>query len=255
MAHLNPTGRFSSRVDDYSRYRPSYPAEIIALLERDCGLDTSSTVADVGSGTGLLSKLFLDFGCSVVGIEPNREMREAGEGFLAQYPKFAGKEARAEQTGLADSSVDLVTAAQAFHWFDAAAARREFERILRPPKWVALIWNEREVSGGFLSGYEQLLHCYAPDYRRVDHRQIGPEKIGEFFGHREWKLATFGNIQEFDLAGVLGRLRSSSYAPHPGDAAYEPMMAELIALFETHQQMNTWLFCTAQTYITERSSE
>ena len=236
MAHLNPTGRFSSRVDDYSRYRPSYPAEVIALLERDCGLDTSSTVADVGSGTGLLSKLFLDFGCSVVGIEPNREMREAGEGFLAQYPKFAGKEARAEQTGLADSSVDLVTAAQAFHWFDAAAARREFERILRPPKWVALIWNEREVSGGFLSGYEQLLHCYAPDYRRVDHRQIGPEKIGEFFGHREWKLATFGNIQEFDLAGVLGRLRSSSYAPHPGDAAYEPMMAELTALFETHQQ-------------------
>jgi SAM-dependent methyltransferase len=236
VAHLNPTGRFSSRVDDYSRYRPSYPAEIIALLERECGLNTNSTVADVGSGTGLLSKLFLDYGCSVIGIEPNREMREAGDRCLAQYPKFTGREARAEQTGLADSSVDLVTAGQAFHWFDAAAARKEFERILRPPKWVALIWNDREVTGGFLNGYEQLLHRYAPDYAQVDHRQIGPEKIGEFFGHREWKLATFGNIQEFDSAGVLGRLRSSSYAPHPGDAAFEPMMAELMTLFETHQQ-------------------
>ncbi|HEV8040301.1 MAG TPA: class I SAM-dependent methyltransferase [Bryobacteraceae bacterium] len=233
---MNPTGRFSSRVDDYSRYRPSYPPEIIALLECECKLNTDSTVADVGSGTGLLSKLFLDFGCSVIGIEPNREMREAGDRFLARYPRFSGKDARAEQTGLPDSSVDLVTAGQAFHWFDTTAAHGEFKRILRPPKWVALIWNEREVTGGFLSGYEQLLQRYAPDYQRVDHRQIGPERIIEFFSHREWKLATFGNIQEFDLAGVLGRLRSSSYAPHPGDAAYEPMMAELTALFETHRQ-------------------
>jgi SAM-dependent methyltransferase len=236
VAHLDPTGRFSSRVDDYSRYRPSYPPEIIPLLERECGLKSSSIVADVGSGTGLLAKPFLDFGCRVIGIEPNREMRQAGIQFLADYPRFAAKEARAEQTGLADTSVDLVTAGQAFHWFDAPAARREFHRILRPPKWVALIWNERELTGGFLSGYEQLLHRYAPDYSRVDHRQIGSEKMHEFFGHRNWKLRTFGNVQEFDLAGVLGRLRSSSYAPHPGDAAYEPMMAELTRLFETHQQ-------------------
>lgn len=236
MAHLNPTGRFSSRADDYSRYRPSYPAEIVPLLERECGLKSSSIVADVGSGTGLLSKLFLDFGCRVIGIEPNREMREAGIEFLAQYSKFSAKEARAEQTGLPDSSVDLVAAGQAFHWFDPAAARNEFQRILRAPKWVALIWNEREVTGGFLSGYEQLLHQYAPDYSRVDHRQIGSKQMSEFFGHSNWKLATFANVQEFDLAGVLGRLRSSSYSPHPGDAAYEPMMAELKALFETQQQ-------------------
>jgi SAM-dependent methyltransferase len=236
VTHLDPTGRFSSRVDDYSRYRPSYPPEIVPLIERECGLKSSSTVADIGSGTGLLSKLFLDFGCRVIGIEPNREMRDAGAQFLAQYPEFAGKDARAEHTGLEDASVDLVTAGQAFHWFDAAAARREFNRILRAPKWVALIWNEREVTGGFLSGYEQLLRRYAPDYSRVDHRQIGADQISWFFGHRIWKLATFGNVQEFDLDGVLGRLRSSSYSPHPGDAAYEPMMAELTELFETHQQ-------------------
>lgn len=236
MADLNPTGRFSSRVDDYSRYRPSYPAEIVPLLERECGLKSNSTVADIGSGTGLLSKLFLDFGCRVIGIEPNREMREAGMQFLGQYPKFTAKEARAEQTGLPEAIADLVTAGQAFHWFDAAAARKEFQRILRTPKWAALIWNEREVTGGFLNGYEQLLHRYAPDYSRVDHRQIGGSQMDEFFGDGNWKLATFANVQEFDLEGVRGRLRSSSYAPHPGDTAYTPMMTELAELFEAHQQ-------------------
>jgi SAM-dependent methyltransferase len=236
VAHLNPTGRFSTRADDYSRYRPSYPPEIVPLLERECGLKSSSIVADAGSGTGLLSKLFLDFGCHVIGIEPNREMRQAGGEFLRPYQNFTGVDARAEETGLADASVDLVAAGQAFHWFDATAARQEFHRILRTPRWVVLIWNEREVTGGFLSGYEQLLDRYAPDYRRVDHRQIGPEKLREFFGHDNLKLATFGNVQEFDLPGVLGRLRSSSYSPHPGDAAYEPMMSELAGLFETHQE-------------------
>jgi SAM-dependent methyltransferase len=236
MADLNPTGRFSSRVDDYSRYRPSYPAEIVPLLEGECGLTSSSTVADVGSGTGLLAKLFLEFGCRVIGVEPNREMREEGERFLAEFPKFASMAARAERTGLADSSVDLVTAGQAFHWFDAGAARSEFQRILRSPKWVALIWNEREVTGGFLNGYEQLLHRYAPDYSRVDHRQIGGGQMDEFFGHGNWKIETFGNVQEFDLDGVRGRLRSSSYAPYPGDAAYAPMMAELDLLFLEYQR-------------------
>ncbi len=236
MADLNPTGRFSSRVDDYSRYRPSYPPEVVRLLERECGLTAESTIADIGAGTGLLAKLFLEFGCRVIGVEPNKEMREAGEQFLARYPKFTNIDGRAEQTGLADASVNLVTAGQAFHWFDAAAARREFARILRDPKWVALIWNEREVAGGFLTGYEQLLRRYAPDYHRVDHRQIGGAQMDDFFGEGNWKLATFPNVQEFDLEGVRGRLRSSSYAPHPGDAAFEPMMAELTALFKERAQ-------------------
>lgn len=242
MADLNPTGRFSSRVDDYSRYRPSYPAEVVRLLERECGLTAESAIADIGCGTGLLAKLFLDAGHRVTGVEPNKEMRDAGAQFLADDPKFTNIDGRAEQTGLADASVDLVTAGQAFHWFDPAAARREFIRILRDPKWVALIWNEREVTGGFLNGYEQLLHKYAPDYNRVDHRQIGPPQMDEFFGAGNWKLATFPNVQEFDLEGVRGRLRSSSYAPHPGDAAFPPMMAELDMLYHQHQQNDSVAF-------------
>ncbi len=238
MADLNPTGRFSSRADDYARYRPSYPLEIVPLLARECGLDASSTVADIGSGTGLLSKLFLDFGSRVIGVEPNREMQEAGDQALLHYARFSSKDGRAERTGLPDGSVNLVTAGQAFHWFDLEAARAEFRRILRAPKWVALIWNEREVAGGFLKGYEEMLHRYAPDYARVDHRQIGEEQISAFFGHRDWKLATFPYVQSFDLDGVRGRLRSSSYAPPPGDRSYAPMMDELTRLYAKYQANN-----------------
>jgi SAM-dependent methyltransferase len=206
----------------------------VALLQRECGLSADSTVADIGSGTGFLSKLFLNLGCRVIGVEPNTAMRQAGEKLLAQYPRFTSLDARAEQTGLADASVDLVAAGQAFHWFAAAEARQEFHRILQPPRWVALIWNEREVTGGFLTGYEALLHRYAPDYAKVDHRQIDATRITAFFGHHNWKLATFRNVQKFDRTGVLGRLHSSSYAPTPGTPNYDPLVSELDSLFEAH---------------------
>jgi SAM-dependent methyltransferase len=236
VSALDPTRRFSSRVEDYVRYRPSYPPEAVALLQRECSLDSHSTIADIGSGTGFLSKLFLDLGCRVLGVEPNTAMREAGEKILAQYPRFTGIDARAERTGLPDASVDLVAAGQAFHWFAAAEARQEFHRILRLPRWVALIWNEREVTGAFLTGYEALLHRYAPDYAKVDHRQIDATRITAFFGHHAWKLATFRNVQKFDRSGVLGRLHSSSYAPQCGTSNYEPLVSELESLFEAHHQ-------------------
>ena len=233
---LDPTKRFSPRVDDYVRYRPSYPLEIAALLADECGLSAHSVVADVGCGTGLLAKLFLDFGCRVIGIEPNADMRRAGDRFLGAYDKFGSVDARAEQTGFEDASVDLVTAGQAFHWFDAAAARLEFRRILRLPRWVVLIWNEREVpESGFLRGYEDLLNRYATEYGRVDHRRIKRDEIAAFFGHGNWKLATFSNAQRLDLTGVRGRLESSSYAPRGDNAAYQPMMDELERLFAAHQ--------------------
>jgi SAM-dependent methyltransferase len=232
---LDPTGRFSSRVDDYIRYRPSYPREIVETLARGCHLSAESVVADIGSGTGFLSRLFLDLGCSVIGVEPNKEMREAGERILADYPKFASREGRAEETGLKDGSVDLVAAGQAFHWFDAAGARAEFRRILRGPRWVALVWNERMESGDFLVGYEQLLQRYSGDYSKVDHRRIDAQRITDFFEHRDWKLETFPNVQRFDWTGLRGRLESSSYAPRPGDANYEPLMRELRELFNKHQ--------------------
>ncbi len=179
----------------------------MALLGRECGLRAGSVVADIGSGTGLLAKLFLDFGCRVIGVEPNADMRAAGDRFLSSaYDKFSSVDGRAERTGLEDASVDMIAAGQAFHWFDAIAARREFLRIIRPPGWVVLIWNEREVpEHGFLKGYEDLLNHYATEYSRVDHRRVDRERIAEFYGHGQWKLATFSNVQEFDFTGDANR--------------------------------------------------
>jgi len=203
-------------------------------LAEECGLTSSSVVADVGSGTGLLSKLLLESGCEVFGVEPNPEMRAAGEHYLHDYPRFHSVAGRAEETNLPAASVDAVLAAQAFHWFDPERTRHEFIRILRSPGWVILIWNQRLVSGSaFLEGYEQLLKHFAPEYEAVDHRRIDDDAITGFFGHSHWRKIEFDNRQEFDLEGVQGRSRSASYTPPPGHPAHEQFMSELENLFQT----------------------
>jgi SAM-dependent methyltransferase len=228
----DPTGRFSSRVEDYIRYRPSYPAGVIALLKRECGLALQSRVADIGSGTGLLSELFLRFGCDVVGVEPNAEMRAAGERLLAGWSRFHSIAGRSEATTLPGGSVDLVSAGQAFHWFDSGASRTEFQRILKPGGWVALVWNERLVSEGFLADYEALLHRFSPDYAQVDHRRVDDAAITRFFAGGPWRAATFPNQQHFDWQGLRGRVLSSSYVP----LNCEPLLDALARLFERYQQ-------------------
>ncbi len=230
--------RFSSRVENYVKYRPGYPAEIVDTLARECGLLPTSLVADIGSGTGLLARLFLDYGCRVFGVEPNAEMRAAGERLLAHYRLFTSLDGSAEATGLPTASVDLVTAGQAFHWFDPPAARKEFRRILKPNGWVALVWNERRLdSTPFLRGYEALLHTYSSDYTQVNHRNVeeDAQTIPAFFGGPVHE-AFFEYVQVFDFEGVKGRLLSSSYAPEAGSPQHEPMLAELRRLFGQYQQ-------------------
>jgi SAM-dependent methyltransferase len=233
----DPTQRFSSRVNNYVKYRPSYPAAIIDLLSAECGLTQDSIVADVGSGTGLLAELFLKAGNRVLGIEPNREMREAGEQLLRGYERFSSIDATAEATTLPAHSVDFITAGQAFHWFDQARVGAEFARILRSQGWIVLIWNERRIdSTPFLRAYEQLLRTYSIDYAQVDHKLIDQDVIHAAFPTLSFKLRTFDNEQRFDLEGVTGRLLSSSYAPEAGHPNHAPMLAELAAIFEEHQQ-------------------
>ena len=233
---FDSTRRFSSRVEDYIRYRPSYPEGIVSLLERECGLTAEARVADIGSGTGLFATLFLRFGCEVFGIEPNADMRLAGERLLAGDPRFHSSDGRAEATGLPAGSVDFVTAGQAFHWFDLPAAQAEFRRILKPPGWVVLAWNERLVEGRFLEEYEALLLRYAPDYARIDHRRMDAGVMDDFFGAGNWRLAGFPNEQLFDLDGLLGRLHSSSYAPAAGSDAYSRINQDTERLFAECQQ-------------------
>jgi SAM-dependent methyltransferase len=233
---LDPRKRFSNRVALYIRYRPGYPPEIIDLLKERIGFDSSKIVADIGSGTGILTRLFLENGNRVYGVEPNKEMREAGEEFLKAYPAFRSVDASAEETGLPDQSVDLVTAGQAFHWFDPAKARVEFKRILKPGGYVFFIWNERNIEkSAFVHAYEQLLLDFAFNYANEPRHGGDRELITHFFAGSAWQQVQLENSQEFDFEGLKGRLLSSSYAPLAGHPNYEPMIARLREIFDTYQ--------------------
>ena len=227
--------RFSTRVENYVKHRPGYPPEVLGLLRAECGLAPASVVADVGSGTGILSELFLRNGNRVYGVEPNREMREAGARLLARYPEFVSVEGRAEATTLADGAVDFVTAGQAMHWFERGAARREFARVLRPGGWVVVLWNERLTAGTpFLEAYERLLLEHGTDYREVSDKYAEDSLIEPFFGAGRFRPASFPNLQVFDLGGLRGRLLSASYVPEPGHPGFDNMMRALDALFDEH---------------------
>ena len=234
MSVKNATERFSSRVTDYVRYRPGYPPEVIALLRSECGLIPEAVVADIASGTGILTRMLLDNGNRVFGVEPNPDMRSAGEQFLSAYSKFASVPGAAESTTLPAHSVDIVTAAQAAHWFDRDKARREFIRILKPGGWTVLIWNERKTGGSaFLRDYEQLLLTYGTDYREVRHERTTAEIAG-FFAPSPFRAQTFAIEQDCDYTSLRGRLLSSCYTPQPGHPNYEPMLAELRRIFDAH---------------------
>jgi SAM-dependent methyltransferase len=231
----NSTHRFTDRVADYVRYRPSYPAELIEILEDVSGLSSDWVVADVGSGTGISARPFLEYGCTVYGVEPNDAMRVAAEAEYAGEPRFRSVKGTAEATTLGTASVDLIIAAQAFHWFDPMAARREFARILRPPGWVAVFFNERLTDTPFLREYEEMLHTYATDYAQVDHRNVSEERLRAFFGG-PFDSRSMPNHQDFDFEGLKGRLLSSSYAPAEGHPRHEPMLAALRDLYRVHQK-------------------
>jgi SAM-dependent methyltransferase len=232
MPASNATSRFSDRVDNYVRYRPGYPAEVLEALKAECKLMPGHKIADIASGTGLWSRLLLENGNPVCGVKPNAEMREAGARLLATFPNFTSVSGTAEATTLAAQSVDFVTAAQAAHWFDRRPARREFMRILKPGGWLVLLWNERLThSTGFLRDYEQLLLTYGTDYEDVRHERT-TEAVNEFFDPAPFQEREFEMRQEFDYAGVEGRLLSSSYAPGREHPQHAPMLRELRRIFE-----------------------
>jgi SAM-dependent methyltransferase len=208
-------------------------------LERDADLNSNHVIADIGSGTGISAKLFLDCGNVVYGVEPNQPMRSAAEHSFAGNSRFHSFDGTAENTTLANCSVDFVIAGQAFHWFDRATARAEFTRILRPGGHVALLWNTRRIeSTPFLRDYEQLICDFASDYRQVDHRNIDEAKIRSFFAPSPFQYRRLENQQLLDGAGLIGRLASSSYMPSESHPKYAAMTAAVEQLFAQYAQSN-----------------
>lgn len=231
-----PTERFSDRVENYVKYRPSYPPEVLQLFRNKMFLQTSSVIADIGSGTGISAKIFLENGNDVFGIEPNEAMRKASEVFLEEFSAFHAVDGTAENTKLNNQSVDFIIAAQAFHWFDKEKTRTEFERILRPNGYVALIWNERQTdSNEFLREYEKFLLKFGTDYKEVRHEQVTNEIISDFF-QTEFREESFLNVQTLDFTGLKGRVLSSSYMPSEIHPIYNEMEKELKDLFTRYQK-------------------
>lgn len=236
---MDNTQRFSSRVSHYVRYRPSYPAEILDVLHAECGLTADSVVADVGSGTGLLTQFFARNGNRVFAVEPNENMRHAGAEELRAFPNVTSVDGRGEATTLPTASVDFVTAAQSFHWMDRAAAKAEFKRILRPGGWVVLIWNFRKLTETpFLAELEALIHHFGTDYSQVRYENY-MRHIQPFYAPNPFTLRRLEYRQVVDFPALCGRLLSASYMPNEGHPQYESMMVAMRELFDRHQKDGT----------------
>ena len=235
---MEPKKRFSSRADNYSKFRPSYPENIISFLQSEEVLNKDSIIADIGSGTGILSELFLKNGNIVFGIEPNIDMRSTAEINLKNYQNFHSIDGSAESTNLEENSLNIVTVGQAFHWFEQAKARKEFKRILKLDGYVVIIWNNRKRSGSrFLEQYEDLLLTYGTDYKKISNIDIDFE---QFYGigkiSEVYIREIFENYQYLDYTGLKGRLLSTSYAPLSGHPNYNNMITELKKIFEENNQ-------------------
>lgn len=234
---LDSTKRFSDRVTDYIKYRPRYPETLVAYLEEEVGLSADTVIGDVGSGTGILTELFLQNGNPVFAVEPNEAMRIAAEALLAGYENFTSISGTAESTNLADDSVELIVAGQAFHWFDPPKARAEFARILKSGGHVVLAWNSRRKDTPFMRAYEALLFEYADDYKSVGDRNVKDEHIADFFAPQPMvkETLTDNHIQTFDFEGLKGRALSSSYSPALGHPKHRMFIEQLQQLFEAYQ--------------------
>ena len=243
MTGTDSTARFSDRVEAYLAGRPRYPWEVVTHLERIGALPPlpiRGVIADIGVGTGLSAEPFLAAGHRVIGIEPNAPMRAAGAEFLARYANFEARDGTADATGLADGAIDLVVAAQAFHWFDPKRFRAESRRILRPGGWAALIWNDRDLTTTpFLVGYEALLVEFGNDYRAIRYRHQGTEAIPVYFDGRVSTVAEFRHQRCLDWSMLAALAGSASYLPAPGQPRHAELMAALRALFGSHAEGGT----------------
>lgn len=236
MLDKQPTTRFTNTVEQYQKHRPSYPDAVLNLLTQYVPPHNNSC-ADIGSGTGILSELLIAQGYTVYGIEPNTAMRQAAEKKLTQYKNFHSINGSAEQTHLPNKSIALITAAQAFHWFDISKTQAEFKRILQPQGWTALIWNLRDNQASkFMQAFEKLWITYGENYQQVAAEYFPFNQLKNFFAANTLQHHKFPSSQQYDLEGLKGRILSASYCPKTNNSQFEKLMQAVNVLFTEHQQ-------------------
>jgi ubiquinone/menaquinone biosynthesis C-methylase UbiE len=230
------TSRFTGRVENYAKYRPGYPDKVLDYLQRECHLTPQSIIADIGSGTGIFTRLLLDSHYAVYAVEPNESMRREAERQLRSLPGFHSVDGTAEQTTLDDQSVDLIVCAQAFHWFHSEETKEEFKRILAPQGCAALIWNNRRIDADdFSIAYELLLKQQSGDYQQVSHLNLTDADFANFYRDGKYALVKFPNYQVFGFEQLAGRAFSSSYVPAPDTEAGHEFNRQLKILFDQYQ--------------------
>jgi SAM-dependent methyltransferase len=232
----NTVERFNETVENYLKYRPSYPEEVYSLLARQYDLSPEKVIADIGSGTGFLSKLFLDHGYTVYGVEPNQAMRHAAERYLSNNSNFYSINGLAEKTELKNESIDWVIVGTAFHWFDIEKTKIEFKRILKSPGFCCVIWNVRnKKESALIQDYENLILTFSNDYKESRAQEFDQTIVNDFFSPYEMYAASFVNKQIFDWEGLKGRLLSTSYSLRESDSRYADMINELRYIFDKHE--------------------
>jgi SAM-dependent methyltransferase len=237
MTTPNPLTRFSHTVENYVRFRPGYPIDLLDFMKHETRLSPQSVIADIGAGTGKLTELFLKNGNPTFAVEPNADMRAAAERLYEDFSNLHSLNGTAEATNLPDQSADFVVAAQAFHWFDQVAARQEFLRILRPGGWALLIWNDRnDARSPFMQDYDAFLRAFSTDLDKIDHRHIGEEQLSLFFGKNGFAYHEMDYLQIFDFEGVKGRYLSCSYAFDEKHPRHAVAMQRLSDTFEAHSE-------------------
>lgn len=225
LSKANPEGRFTGLAENYAKFRPTYPKDSIDHVFKLCELGSDSLVVDVGCGTGISSRLFAERGVRVLGVEPNKDMRERAQAEAKQVDvtsvvSLEYVDGTAQKIPLSDGTADVVLAAQAFHWFDPENSLREFLRVLKPGGWVILVWNERDEADAFTRAYGDLLRTL-PETASVElPRGTAGLALLESSLYEKATKTCFKNEQTVDCDGLIGRAFSASYAPkEPGMAA------------------------------------
>lgn len=240
---MDTTHKFTGKADVYDQYRPAYAPQFLNELVAQNYLTPHSTVADIGAGTGILTRQLLDKDLHVMAVEPNADMLETARARLTAYTKLALLNGTGEATGIADHSVEVVVAAQAFHWFNADAFKTECRRILKPGGSVVLVWNNRNADDAFIKENAQVCKTFCPAFTGFSggFEQV-PEVFAAFFKNGEYTVRTFPNDIEVDLDGFIGRNLSGSYAPQPADKNYIPFVNALTALFFKYSENDRVVF-------------
>ncbi len=229
------TNRFSGKAEDYNKYRPKYPEELKTLLVEKLGLTPEKLIADIGSGTGISSEIFLDNGNMVFAVEPNEEMRIMAEQTMDLEENFVSVDGTAENTGLNNKSIDLIFSGTAFHWFDIEKTKKEFHRILKDNGNIVIAWNNRDLEDDFQKSIESVFNKYLPKLEKVEEQKFG-KGIEEFFAPQKPHYELLKYSQNFSFEDLLGRLRSSSYFPEEGSEVYLKIVEEVYQIFNEFQK-------------------